>query len=131
MSTTGHYGYIGTPQLLGVGAYKSITFVYGASSNASIAGNSSSGGITGSLDGGVILGGTYEASVAVDDNGVQLIDRVSSMPITSHQVSLSIGGNAFGNLADLGGFVGESTTQIGAPTNPVANFFYQILSYIP
>lgn len=83
------------------------------------------------MDGGVILGGTYEKSIAVNDDGIQLIDRVSSMPITSHQFSLNIGANVFGNLADVGGILSDSTTRVGAPTNPFTNFLYQILTFIP
>jgi hypothetical protein len=131
MSTVGHYFYVGTPQMLGMGGYKGVSFVYGASSNASIVGNSSGVGITGTLDEGASLSGTYQFSVAVDNRGVQLVDSVSKMPITSQTFSLGVGGNLFGNLADLGGFVSESTTQIGNPINPTANLFYQILSFIP
>ena len=131
MYTKGRFGYMGTPQLIGGGFYKGITLVYGASSNNSIAGNSSGGGITGSLDGGVMLGGTYEKSIAVDEDGLMLIDRVSSSPIQSYQISLNVGGNLFGNLADAGGILSEGKTQMGAPTGAFDNLIYDLLSIIP
>jgi hypothetical protein len=83
------------------------------------------------LDGGVILGGTYVHSLAVDEDGQMLIDRVSLSPIQSYQFSLSAGGNIFGNLADIGGTLNESKTKIGAPTGTFDNFIYQLLSIIP
>jgi hypothetical protein len=129
--TQGRYAYLGTPQLAGGGYYKGITFVYGASSNESIVGNSNAAGGTISLDSGGTFGATYQQSLAVNETGQRIIDRRSGRPIQGYQFSIGVGGNLLVNAADAGGLLTEENSQIGSPTSPLENIIFQILKFFP
>ena len=129
--TQGRYGYLGTPQMGALGLYKGISFVYGASSISSLQGDSRGAGFTASLDSGGTVNSAYSSSIAVNADGVRLIDRDSSRPIQSHQVTLGIGVNGIPNVADAGGLLIDETTTIGQPESGLARFFYNLFSIIP
>ena len=129
--TQGRYAYLGTPQMGALSFYKGISFVYGASSISSLQGDSSSAGFTASLDGGGAVSGAFTQSIAVDEGGVRLIDRGSSRPIQSHQVTLGVGANLIPNGADGGGLLVDETTTIGQPESGFSRFLFNLFSIIP
>ena len=108
-----------------------MSFVYGASSISSLEGPSSAGGFTASLDGGGTVSGTFTQSIAVNAEGVRLIDRGSSRPIQSHQVNVGVGGNGIPNVADAGGILADENASIGVPTGGWDKFWYYLLSGLP
>jgi hypothetical protein len=125
------YGYIGTPQLGALGYYKGISFVYGASSISSLEGASSAGGFTSSLDGGGTVSGTFAQSIAVNQDGVPLIDRGSGRPIQSHQLNVGVGVNILSNVTDMGGILADEYASTGTPTSGWDKFWYYLLSMLP
>ena len=127
----GRYGYIGTPQLWSIGLYKGVSLVYGASSVSSLEGASSAGGFTASLDGGGTINAAYTAGIAVNEDGVRLIDRDSGRPIQSLQVNAGAGWNGIPNVADAGGILANETASIGIPTGGWDKFWFYFLSGLP
>jgi RHS repeat-associated protein len=127
----GRYAYIGTPQLGALGYYKGVSFVYGASSISSLEGASSAGGFTASLDGGGTVSGTFAQSIAVNQDGVRLIDRGSGRPIQSHQLNVGVGVNIISNGADVAGVLADEYASTGTPTSGWDKFWYYLLSTLP
>jgi len=77
------------------------------------------------------LTAAYTKGIALDEDGVRLIDDGSSRPIESHQLNVGAGVNVISNVADVGGILADEYASTGTPTGGWDKFWYYLLSALP